>query len=61
MTSKRHTTPLLNQPDITPFVKWLGGKRQLLPFILPKLNQSIKRYVEPFVGGGAVFWCVNNA
>ncbi|MDX8045377.1 DNA adenine methylase [Gracilibacillus sp. S3-1-1] len=44
-----------------PFVKWAGGKRQLLSTfdeLYPaKLKQGkIKRYVEPFVGGGAVFF-----
>ena len=44
-----------------PFVKWAGGKRQLLPEInknLPKelLNNEIEKYVEPFVGGGAVLF-----
>ena len=44
-----------------PFLKWAGGKTQLLPVIqrlVPKeLEQGkIKRYVEPFVGAGAVFF-----
>lgn len=40
-----------------PFVKWVGGKRQLLPEIkklMPSRNE-ISTYYEPFVGGGAVF------
>lgn len=37
-----------------PLMKWAGGKRRLLPFILPHLG-STRRYFEPFVGGGAVF------
>lgn len=40
-----------------PFVKWVGGKRQLLPEIskrVPK-KSSISTYYEPFLGGGAVF------
>ena len=46
-----------------PFVKWVGGKTQLLPIIRPLIKKSypIKRYVEPFVGGGAVFWEVARA
>ncbi len=46
---------------VRPVVKWVGGKGQLLPTIkhhLPtklKMN-AIKRYIEPFVGGGAVFF-----
>jgi len=40
-----------------PFLKWVGGKRQLFPHIQPLLPQTLAgRYVEPFVGGGAVFW-----
>lgn len=39
---------------IKPFVKWAGGKSQLLPEIRKKYPQTIKKYCEPFVGGGAV-------
>lgn len=45
-----------------PFLKWAGGKRQLLPELeknLPehiKKNKEIDLYVEPFVGGGAFFF-----
>jgi len=41
-----------------PFVKWAGGKRQLLPRILERLPPTFGRYHEPFVGGGAVFFAV---
>ena len=37
-----------------PFVKWVGGKAQLLPVIRKKLPASFGTYYEPFVGGGAV-------
>jgi DNA adenine methylase len=40
-----------------PFIKYIGGKTQLLPIIkehLPKFEKNTK-YIEPFVGGGAVF------
>jgi DNA adenine methylase (dam) len=40
--------------NIAPFVKWAGGKRQLLSQIKERLPQSYKDYYEPFVGGGAV-------
>lgn len=36
-----------------PFVKWAGGKRQLLPHISARLPQSFNDYYEPFIGGGA--------
>jgi DNA adenine methylase len=39
-----------------PFLKWAGGKRQLLPAIRACLPESFQRYHEPFVGGGAVFF-----
>jgi DNA adenine methylase len=39
-----------------PFVKWAGGKRQILAKILPLLPRSGGTYYEPFVGGGAVFF-----
>ncbi len=39
-----------------PFVKWAGGKRQLLPIITNHVPQKFERYFEPFLGGGAVFF-----
>ena len=39
-----------------PFVKWAGGKRQLLPVITSHIPSKFERYFEPFLGGGAVFF-----
>ena len=39
-----------------PFVKWVGGKSQLLEEIRKKYPQKIETYCEPFVGGGAVLF-----
>ncbi len=39
-----------------PVVKWVGGKRQLLDEIAPRLPKRITTYCEPFLGGGAVLF-----
>ena len=44
-----------------PFLKWVGGKRQLLPEILRRTPRDFNRYHEPFVGGGAVFFAMASA
>lgn len=38
-----------------PFVKWAGGKRQLLDRLTARLPKKYNRYYEPFVGAGALF------
>ena len=39
-----------------PFVKWVGGKSQLLDEIRKRYPSQIEKYCEPFVGGGAVLF-----
>ncbi len=42
---------------MTPFLKWPGGKRWLVAFFLQHVRGiEFRRYVEPFLGGGAVFF-----
>lgn len=41
---------------LSPIVKWVGGKRQLLDEIIPLIPKNYTTYVEPFVGGGAVLF-----
>lgn len=36
-----------------PFVKWAGGKRQLLDRLEARMPAAYERYYEPFIGGGA--------
>lgn len=45
-----------NQPLLKPFLKWAGGKRQLLPEIELYYPTKYKKYYEPFVGAGAVLF-----
>lgn len=39
-----------------PFVKWAGGKRQLLPQLLDNIPQRFNAYYEPMIGAGALFF-----
>ncbi|MFX0076645.1 MAG: DNA adenine methylase [Candidatus Hermodarchaeota archaeon] len=39
-----------------PFLKWAGGKRQLIPQMEEYLPKNYDKFIEPFVGGGAVFF-----
>lgn len=41
---------------LQPVLKWVGGKRQLLPEIRERLPETFSTYYEPFVGGGAVLF-----
>lgn len=47
-----------NNFSIKPFLKWAGGKRQLLPEIRKHLPEDLNNYTyyEPFLGAGAVFF-----
>jgi len=41
-----------------PFLKWAGGKRQLLEELLARVPCTYGRYFEPFVGSGALFFAL---
>jgi DNA adenine methylase len=43
-------------PAVAPLLRWAGSKRKLLPELLPYWKQVGTRYVEPFVGSGALFF-----
>ena len=45
-------------PAAVPFLKWAGGKRQLLPELLKRAPERIDTYFEPFLGGGALFFAL---
>ena len=42
--------------SVRPLLKWAGGKRQLLPTLAAHYPATFRRYVEPFLGSGAVFF-----
>lgn len=46
----------MDNSSIAPFVKWAGGKRQLLTQIKERMPEQYNNYFEPFVGGGAVLF-----
>jgi DNA adenine methylase len=46
----------LSRPRVRPLLKWAGGKRQLLPALAAHYPSRVSRYVEPFLGSGAVFF-----
>ena len=45
--------------NLRPFIKWAGGKEKELPYIKANLPANIDKYIEPFVGGGAVYFDMN--
>ena len=45
---------MVNTFQMKPFVKWAGGKGQLVDKLLAKAPKVFNRYYEPFVGGGAL-------
>lgn len=55
---------LFIKEELKPCWKWTGGKTRLLPILEKYIdkalysNRNLKTYVEPFVGGGALFWRV---
>jgi DNA adenine methylase len=44
---------------IKPFLKWAGGKTQLISELSKYIPSDYNRYIEPFVGGGAFFFFLN--
>lgn len=42
-----------------PFIKWVGGKTQLLPELLSRIPENFGHYHEPFIGGGAFFFSLS--
>ena len=48
----------INQTRLKPILKWAGGKTQLLNDLIPLIPKYTGKYIEPFVGGGALFFAL---
>ena len=46
----------MSSSNMEPFVKWAGGKRQMLEALRIRMPDTWKHYYEPFVGGGALMF-----
>jgi len=49
----------MNKFNLKPLCKWSGGKRNEIKLFNQYYPKNFKRYIEPFVGGGAVFFDLN--
>lgn len=49
-----------NSIQAKPILKWAGGKTQMLGDIMPKIPANYGKYIEPFIGGGALFFALNS-
>lgn len=56
MQVKKQQTIRNSSQNCRPLLKWAGGKTQLLDKIVPKIPTKYGRYIEPFIGGGALFF-----
>ncbi len=46
----------MTNTTIVPFVKWVGGKRQIINELKKRMPKSFDTYYEPFIGGGALLF-----
>ena len=42
-----------------PLLKWAGGKTQMSPNLIEAMPKSFNNYIEPFIGGGALYFHIN--
>lgn len=58
MRSNLQPVCMVNELMAKPLLKWVGGKTQLLSQLLPKIPKQYGQYIEPFFGGGALFFTI---
>ncbi len=56
--SSKNRSAEIQKISCRPFIKWVGGKTQLLPQLLERCPDRFKRYHEPFIGGGAFYFAL---
>lgn len=61
MTTSTRLIREISSTSARPFLKWAGGKSQLLPYLLELIPKQFNKYIEPFVGGGALFFALGNS
>lgn len=63
-TSRTTSVSLPKHTNAKPFIKWVGGKSQLIPTLISRLPHDLDygstTYIEPFVGGGALFFWLSS-
>lgn len=48
--------PKIHAASARPFLKWVGGKRSILPELISRMPENFNTYCEPFLGGGALLF-----
>jgi len=61
MTTSARLIHEISTASARSFLKWAGGKSQLLPHLLELAPRQFNKYIEPFVGGGALFFALGNS
>lgn len=60
MTERFETVKRKSESYGKPFLKWAGGKSQMIPDILKYVPSNFNKYIEPFIGGGAIYFSLGH-